>query len=264
MLRDMCTVALRVTPGRGLLLLGIRDEFLGREWRPPAAHWPGSPLVGGIDEQAGGTWLAVHPAELRVACVLNGRGQLAPAATRRSRGDLPLRAAAGELVSSFSAYDPFHLVCADTSGAWVLSWDGTRSARVALGAGTHLFTNAGYVYPGDSPDEKGAYFGPRFAAAGWRAEAGAAAGWPAEAGGRAVAAGGWSELARGDGLATDDPRAIIVRRELPDGRVWGTSSISLVAIDGADLSYEFGTPSAALEPVISSSSTGASRRSSSR
>ena len=239
----MCTVVLRLTPGEGLLLLGIRDEFLGRPWRPPAAHWPGSPLIGGIDEQAGGTWLAVHPADRRVACVLNGRGQLAPTATRRSRGDLPLRAAAGEQVSSYRAYDPFHLVCADVSEGWVLSWDGTESRRVSLGAGTHLFTNAGYVYPGESPDEKGAYFGPRFAAA-------PAADWP--------------ELARGDGLAMDDPRAIIVRRELPDGRVWGTSSISLVAIDGADLHYDFGTASGALAPAISSSSTGASRRSSSR
>jgi hypothetical protein len=47
-------------PG-ALLMLGIRDEFVGRPWQPPARHWPGSPLIGGLDEQAGGTWLAVHP-----------------------------------------------------------------------------------------------------------------------------------------------------------------------------------------------------------
>ena len=59
----MCTVAVSLEPGDPvpLLLLGIRDEFTGRPWRPPARHWPGSPLIGGIDEQAGGTWLAVHP-----------------------------------------------------------------------------------------------------------------------------------------------------------------------------------------------------------
>jgi hypothetical protein len=74
----------------------------------------------------------------------------------------------------------------------------------------------------------------------------------------------WGELARGEGLATDDPRAIIVRRDLPDGRVYGSSSVSLVAVDGADLSYGFALPGGELEPVISSSSTGASRRSSSR
>ena len=57
-----------------LLLLGVRDEFAGRPWQPPARHWPGSPLIGGRDEQAGGTWLAVHPAVPRVGCILNGRG----------------------------------------------------------------------------------------------------------------------------------------------------------------------------------------------
>ena len=77
-----------------LLLLGVRDELVGRPWRPPARHWPGSPLVGGIDEQAGGTWLAVHPDIPRVACLLNGRGTEADPARRRSRGELPLRAAA--------------------------------------------------------------------------------------------------------------------------------------------------------------------------
>jgi len=242
----MCTVALRLTPG-GLLLLGVRDEFLGRPWRPPGAHWPGLPLIGGLDERAGGTWLAVHPRERRVACVLNGRGEPAPVATRRSRGDLPLRAAVGDEITEIGRYDPFHLVCADTSHAWLLSWDGTRAERSDLELGTHLLTNGGRQSPGAHPDDKGAYFGPRFESA-----------TPAE----------WAELAKGDGLAPDDPRGIIVRRELPEGLVWGTSSVSMVAIDGAELRYSFGVPGGELAPVLmdetSSSSTGASRRSSSR
>src|SRR5579862_8015955 len=77
-----------------VLLLGFRDELTSRPWQPPARHWPGSPLVGGRDEQAGGTWLAVHPRIPRVACILNARGTQAPPQTRRSRGELPLRAAA--------------------------------------------------------------------------------------------------------------------------------------------------------------------------
>lgn len=245
----MCTVVLRLTPG-GLLLLGIRDEFLGRAWRPPGAHWPDLPLVGGMDKRAGGTWLAVQPGERRVACVLNGRGQPAPDATRRSRGDLPLRAATGGEITEIERYDPFHLVYADTSGGWVLSWDGTQATRTNLERGTHLLTNAGLVYPGESPDEKGAYFGPRF---------------------QSATAAEWAVLAKGDGLAPDDPRAIIVRRDLPNGQVWGTSSISMVAIDGAELRYCFGVPDGELTPVptdgpreTSSSSTGASRRSSSK
>src|SRR2546430_13000760 len=91
----MCTVVISLAPEDEvpLLLLGVRDEFTGRPWQPPARHWPGSPLIGGRDEQAGGTWLAVNPAIPRVAAILNGRGQEAPPARRRSRGELPLSAA---------------------------------------------------------------------------------------------------------------------------------------------------------------------------
>ena len=92
----MCTVVVSLAPQDRvpLLLLGIRDEFTGRPWQPPARHWPGSPLIGGRDEQAGGTWLAVHPDLPRVSCILNGRGEFPPPDRRRSRGELPLRAAA--------------------------------------------------------------------------------------------------------------------------------------------------------------------------
>ena len=96
----MCTVVVSLTPEAPvpLLLLGIRDEFTGRPWQRPARHWAApelAPLIGGLDEQAGGTWLAVHPGQSRVGCVLNGRGTFAPPDRRRSRGELPLRAAAG-------------------------------------------------------------------------------------------------------------------------------------------------------------------------
>src|SRR6202034_4218898 len=112
---------------------GIRVASPVRPWRPPARHWPGSPLIGGIDEQAGGTWLAVHPGIPRVACLLNARGVFADPVGRRSRGDLSLRAAAegpqfltrlaGDPVA-LAAYDPFHLICATTDSAVALSWPG--------------------------------------------------------------------------------------------------------------------------------------------
>jgi hypothetical protein len=247
----MCTVVLRLDPG-DFRLLGVRDEFAGRPWLPPARHWPDLPLVGGLDSQAGGTWLAVHPARRRISCILNGRGDSAEPATRRSRGELPLRAAlSGEVPDGieFASYDPFHLVCGDGDGAWLLSWDGKRAVTADLRPGTHLLTNAGHVYSaaGNSrdfrchshqnhgsfagrvhsggtersspPDEKGAYFGPRFEAARSREE--------------------WLVLSDGDGLAQDDPRAIIVRRDLPDGREWGTSSLSLVELAAGQLRYGF-------------------------
>ena len=133
----MCTVVVSLAPGERmpLLLLGFRDEFAGRPWQPPARHWPGSPLVGGLDEQAGGTWLAVHPGIPRVSCILNTRGHHAAPEDRRSRGDLPLRAAAEgpqalkqlhDDHAVLSRYDPFFLICADLGSVLMLSWDGQR------------------------------------------------------------------------------------------------------------------------------------------
>jgi Transport and Golgi organisation 2 len=225
-----------------LLLLGFRDELTDRPWQPPARRWPGSPLVGGRDEQAGGTWLAVHPGVPRVGCVLNARGQQAAPDTRRSRGELPLRAAAGgpQVLSqlhddhaTLARYDPFFLICADLSQALMLSWDGQHSALEQFTApGTHLITNAGRTYPPGSqdPDAKAEHFGPKFAA--HRPDAGPAAtvkdAW-----------GDWLTLAGGDGLSDTDPAAIVVWHELPDGRVYATTSVTLVALGADGLRYDF-------------------------
>ena len=225
-----------------LLLLGFRDEFTGRPWQPPARHWPGSPLVGGRDEQAGGTWLAVHPGLPRVACIVNARGPQAAPSTRRSRGELPLRAGAeGQTAlrslredrGTLARYDPFFLICADLNQALMLSWDGTSAGLEQLEApGTHLITNAGHTYPPGSrdPDAKAERFGPKFAA--YRPDADPDAtikdAW-----------GDWLTLAGGDGLSDTDPAAIVVRHELPDGRVYGTTSVSLVALGARSLRYDF-------------------------
>jgi Transport and Golgi organisation 2 len=265
-------VVLSFEPGERvpLLLLGVRDEVTDRPWLPPARHWPGSPLVGGLDEQAGGTWLAVDPDVPRVACLLNGRGTEAEPDRRRSRGELPLRAAADgagllkELAddrTALAAYDPFHLICADTGAVRLLSWDGDRAAVRDLEPGTHVLTNAGHAYPA-APGEpvtepKAVYFGPKFAAARPSAD-------PALPGGNGGARGDggreplmpevsspmrrkavgeawgdWLTYAAGDGLDPADPRAIIARRDLPDGRVWGTTSLSLVALGADGLRYDF-------------------------
>jgi len=228
-----------------LRLLGIRDELTNRPWRPPAWHWPGAPLIGGIDEQAGGTWLAVQPDTHRVACLLNGRGAFADPVYRRSRGDLSLRAAAegpgflSELAADHDdlrCYDPFHLICATPDSAAVLSWhgEGGRPRPRVLDPGTHLFTNAGHAYPvtpGDPEAEpKALHFAEKFAAARPPADPAlpVAAAW-----------GDWLTLAAGDGLDPADPAAIIVRKDLPDGRVYGTTSVTLVALAGDGLRYDF-------------------------
>ena len=250
----MCTVVVSLAPQAPvpLLLLGIRDEFTGRPWQPPARHWavPETPewssLIGGRDEQAGGTWLAVHTGLSRVGCILNGRGELARPDRRRSRGELPLRAAAegrealGELredPDTLARYDPFYLVCADRTAVLLLSWDGRNPGLTELEPATHMLTNAGHMYPPTRDnqqkpaDEKAARFGPKFAAH-------RPSGDPA-----ATLSGAWADwlaLAAGDGLSATEPGAIIVRRELPDGRVWGSTSATLVALaaDGG-LRYDF-------------------------
>jgi hypothetical protein len=38
----------------------------------------------------------------------------------------------------------------------------------------------------------------------------------------------------GAGIGPDDQRALIVRRVLPDGRTWGTTSVSLVSLAARD------------------------------
>jgi hypothetical protein len=251
----VCTVVVSLLPGERvpLRLLGVRDETINRSWRPPARHWPGLPLVGGIDEQAGGTWLAVQPDAPRVACLLNGRGTMADPAGRRSRGELPLRAAAegpgvlGELAGdrvALAAYDPFHLICASPDAVSVLSWTGAELWPVrVLAPGTHLFSNAGHAFPaepGDPADDpKAAHFADKFAAARPPAEPGLplTGAW-----------GDWLTLAAGDGLDPAGPAAIMVRRTLPDGRLYGSTSATLVALpaqpanssDGADgIRYDF-------------------------
>jgi hypothetical protein len=254
----MCTVVVSLAPAAQmpLLLLGIRDEFTGRPWRPPARHWPGSPLIGGLDEQAGGTWLAVHPDLPRVGCILNGHGEAAPAARRRSRGELPLRAAReGQRAlrslhadpAELASYDPFYLVCADPVAVLLLGWTGRRASLTDLGPATHLLTNAGHMYPpaatdpkpdpepDPKPDPKAVRFGPKFAA-------GRPSGDPAAT--IKDAWGDWLTLAAGDALPDTEPGAIIVRRDLPDGRVWGSTSVSLVALaqkgtKGGALRYDF-------------------------
>jgi hypothetical protein len=229
-----------------LVLLGVRDELVGRPWRPPARHWPGSPLIGGLDEQAGGTWLAVRPDIPRVACLLNGRGAEADPARRRSRGELPLRAAtdgAGVLKeladdpAALRAYDPFYLVCAVSAAATLLSWDGTSLSTRDLAPGTHLLTNAGHAYPPDPthPDDpaaepKALHFAPKFAASRPSADPALPV---------AEAWGGWLALARGDNRELTDPGAIIARRDLADGQVWGSTSVTLVGLAPDALRYDF-------------------------
>jgi hypothetical protein len=236
----MCTAVVSLERGAPLLLAGVRDEFADRPWQPPGRHWPAFPgLIGGRDLLAGGTWLAVAPAARRVSCVLNGRGRMAPAESRRSRGVLPLHGAAeGTLARQpLAGFDPFHLLIADPYGVVLSSWDGEDLVERELTEGTHMVVNSGLsdelmtsggagAAGADGPGREQelariGYFLPRFERA---ARPLPEVGPPA-----AQAWGEWLPLIDGAGLGPDDPRALIVRREFA-GRIWGSTSISLVAL----------------------------------
>jgi len=252
----MCTAVLSIEAGGPVLLAGVRDELTERAWEPPGRHWPDYPaLIGGRDLLAGGTWLAVAPAPRRVACVLNGRGRPAPARFRRSRGALPLLAAAEAepKLGGLEAFDPFHLLTAEPDFAILRSWDGERFTERELTAGLHVVVNSGLGsdllagdaagsgrprrQPGQQSAENAhelarvAHFLPRFRAA-IR---------PVPRPGIPVgqAWGAWLPLVNGDGIPAEDPRALIVWRDLGAGRIWGTTSISLVAVSPEWVRYDF-------------------------
>jgi hypothetical protein len=250
----MCTAILSIEPDAPVLLAGIRDEFVGRAWQSPGRHWPDYPgLIGGRDLLAGGTWLAVAPSARRVACVLNGRGVMAPAGSRRTRGVLPLQAAAeGKLApAGLADFDPFHLLTAEPGRVALASWDGENLVEQELAGGLHAVVNSGLgsdLLAAEAPGSgdgritgrehelaRVAHFLPRFRAAAR----------PAPRPGSPVlqAWGEWLPLLNGDGITRDDPRALIVRHDLGGGRIWGTTSISLIALSPDEVRYDFtGTP----------------------
>lgn len=256
----MCTAVLGIEAGRPVLLAGIRDELTDRPWQPPDSHWPDHPgLFGGRDLQAGGTWLAVAPSSRRVACVLNGIGKLAPTETRQSRGELPLLTAAGGQLAdaALADFDPFRIVVAEPAHCEVLSWDGTALNAADLTDGLHFVVNSGYASDlAGSAGRATAWTGTdwqvppppdgrehELARAGYFLDKFRSAKRPRPMPGEPVADawGEWFSLVNGDGLAPDDERALIVRRELGGGRTWGTTSVSLVALTAEWVRYDFCT-----------------------
>ncbi|MFI7636379.1 NRDE family protein [Nonomuraea sp. NPDC049400] len=206
----MCTLIVRT--GRPLTLMGVRDEYTDRPWEGPGEHWPEYPgVIGGRDLKAGGTWLAVNPSARRAAALLNGRGKQAEETTRISRGDLALRAAyTGQAPGGdLTRYDPFHLVLAEPARVRLFSWDGDRLTVTGLTEGTSMVVNTGL----DPADARVAAYLPRFESE------------------------PWGELIKAEPSA--DPAALIVRHELPDGRIFASLSVMEVTLAQDAVTYDF-------------------------
>lgn len=150
----MCTLALyfRVFPNYPLVVAANRDEALSRPSVGPMQLGSSPWIYGGQDLLAGGTWLGVN--EYGVTVGILNRQSLTPADPQcRSRGHLCLDALRYEsattalqaiLNQSSQSYNPFNLVIADSSSAYVVhNQNGPKGpfAVVSLEPGFHIVTN---------------------------------------------------------------------------------------------------------------------------
>jgi uncharacterized protein with NRDE domain len=122
----MCTIAILFGVAEPPLVLAAnRDELYARATRPPERLAPG--IVGGLDLQSGGTWLALHVAG-RFAAVTNQRALAPPPPGLRSRG-LAVK----------------ELALADDQDAYVAALDGRTYASMNLVWGDADRVSVAYV-----------------------------------------------------------------------------------------------------------------------
>jgi uncharacterized protein with NRDE domain len=150
----VCTLAVAVGTDRRwpVVVAANRDERLGRaseDWALRAG--PSRPsCLAPRDAVAGGTWIGLSATGLFAGLtnfhVPTGQG---PDPDRRSRGEIvpaalaqptveAARAAMGQLDAA--AYNPFHLLVAGGTGAFLWWYDGETAAFENLGPGLHVVT----------------------------------------------------------------------------------------------------------------------------
>lgn len=152
----MCTVALSFQADRRwpLVVAANRDEKLGRDSEGWAVRHPttGPRYVAPLDLLAGGTWIGVSESGLFAAVTNHYRPESGfPDPRRSSRGELvprallhPTASQAREALSSVqpSLYNPFHLVVADASRAFLWWYDGDSAIFEDLSPGLHIVTES--------------------------------------------------------------------------------------------------------------------------
>ena len=151
----MCTLAVAFQVDRRwpIVVAANRDERLARAaegWavREPAA---GPRYAAPRDVLAGGTWIGVSEAGVFAAVTNHHAPGKASDRARRSRGELVGRALAHRTarearaalaVGSAAAYNPFHLLVADSAAAFLWHFDGDGGALEDLSPGLHVVTES--------------------------------------------------------------------------------------------------------------------------
>ncbi len=139
-------------PGGPLLIAANRDELYQRPADPVTVLRGGSPrILGGRDELAGGTWLAVN--EHGVVAGLTNQPATARDPARRSRGELPLafagypdaKTAVTEVCARLdpAAYNPCWMLVGDRHALFSVDLSGGPRARAEeLPPGSYVLENA--------------------------------------------------------------------------------------------------------------------------
>jgi len=145
-------MAFGLDPGAPLIVGANRDEHLDRPATAMTVLRESGPrILGGRDEVAGGTWLAVNEHGL-VAGLTNRPLPDGPDPARRSRGELPLALAshrhADEAVDHFVAtfrprhYNPAWFLVGDRRSLYAVDLtDGERPTAKRLEPGIHVLEN---------------------------------------------------------------------------------------------------------------------------
>ncbi len=138
----VCTVIIDVADSGASRLLAIRDEDPERSWDHLGEWWPEEyPGVIGIrDRRAGGAWLAVNPAERRLAVLLN-RADVLDLPDAATRGTLALESVLGRAPQGAPQMHGFNLVEATPDAARVITWDGEALRESAIDPGIHMIAH---------------------------------------------------------------------------------------------------------------------------
>jgi uncharacterized protein with NRDE domain len=167
----LLVVASRVVPGTPVLLGANRDEFLSRPAVAAVVLQANAPrIIGGRDEQSGGTWLAVNQHGVFAGLTNQPLGEERDA-TRRTRGELPLALAThstaaravDHFLDHYSAkdYNGSYLLVGDRDSLYFIDFTGLVEAdALALPPGVHVLENRPIATPSAKADHVAATLGP--------------------------------------------------------------------------------------------------------